>query len=383
MKGLAIALVILVAAACSSSSPQAATSTRTASEPQVFSTPTPPDVASQRPVTDLPLSSVSFSCRLPVVQSGGDYSSYQGGFVTFPQAKLRQDPAGVISSRNTPYDFATAATPVLHGSGGGFYDLAQKRWVPVHPEQSSPDGAYYAHGVVAPSDPRPPLTIHLVDVALAAERVFTIQTTPAFGNSVGALVLDFDGSSVYFSSMQAMGPPSGVFKLDIRSGAVLEMSKAGGVAFIARGYAWVNRIDPRDATGPLTGRSGPRSNSVVRVDLSTGQETVWYFVSGQMVYIDGLDRDGTPIVAIEPGPDFRGDHAAVRLVRSPQDDGGLIDDDAGGLGLHRPQADSQGRLWFGNDRGIYLYTAAAGLRKIFAFTDANRSEAIIPVGFCL
>jgi hypothetical protein len=53
------------------------------------------------------------------------------------------------------------------------------------------------------------------------------------------------------------------------------------------------------------------------------------------------------------------------------------------VGLHRPQADSQGRLWFGNDRGIYVHTAAAGLRKVFAFTDANRSEAIIPVGFCL
>jgi hypothetical protein len=255
--------------------------------------------------------------------------------------------------------------------------------VPVHPEQSTPDGAYYAYGVISPSDPRPPVTIHVVDVAHATERVFTVNTTPAFDYAIGALVFDFDGSAVYFSSVHSMGPPSGVFRLDIRSGAVSELSKVGGgVAFVRGGYAWVNRIDPRDPQGPLTGRSGPRSNSVVRVNLSSGQETVWYFVPGQMVEIRGLDRDGTPIISIEPGPEFRGNHVAIRLVTSPVGDEAVIYGGAGGLRLPWPQADSQGRLWFGNDRGIYLYTAGGGLKKVFTFTDANRSEAIIPVGLC-
>jgi hypothetical protein len=302
--------------------------------------------------------------------------------LTFPRATYETDPAGGIVSRYREGDFATKASPVLYGNGPAFYDLAKKRWVPVGPAQSSPDGAFYAYGTLNPSNPGAPYLIHVLDVATATDRTFTVQPRPEFGNAIGPYVTDFDGSAVYFSSVQSMGPPSGAFKLDIRSGAVQQVSKIGGEAFTSGGYAWANRIDPRDPDGPQTGRSGPRSNSVVRVDLLTGEETVWYFAGGQMVYMYGLDRAGKPLVAIAPGPDFS--RTALRLVGSPQDDGSLIYDGAGGLWFNSPQPDNQARLWFGNDRGIYLYTPAKGLQKVFVFRgNPTFGESIQPAGLCV
>jgi hypothetical protein len=366
MKGLAAAFVILVAAACTSFPPQSATNTRTASEPRISSGPTPP-------------ADTNFTCKLPVITStqGGDFASFQGGFVTFPQATFEPDPAGRIGSRYRERDFATVASPVLYGSGPAFYDLAQRRWVPVGAAQSSPDGAYYAYGILNGSDPRPPVTIHLVDVAHATERTFTV-TNQDLGSTIGARVIDFDGSAIYFTSLQTQGMPLGIWKLDIASGTVRELSHLYGVAMARGGYAWINRIDPRDAEGPQTGRSGPVSNSVVRVNLATGAETVWYYAPGQMVFIAGLDEHGHPIVRTS-SPNQSIDQGAVLLVPSPGDRGTLIF--GGGPWLTEPQTDG-GRLWFGSARAIYLYTAASGFRKVFNFTGDVTVAAIYPVGFC-
>jgi hypothetical protein len=385
MKGLAAAFVILLTAACASSPPQSATNTQTASESRISSGPTPPADIPQPAGTPQPqaqdpsLSSVNFTCKLPVIKStqGGDFASFQGGFVTFPQATFEPDPTGRISSRYRERDFATAASPVLYGSGPAFYDLAQRRWVPVGAAQSSPDGAYYAYGILNGSDPRPPVTIHLVDVAHATERTFTV-TNQDLGSTIGARVIDFDGSAIYFTSLQTQGMPLGIWKLDIASGTVRELSHLYGVAMARGGYAWLNRIDPRDPGGPQTGRSGPRSNSVVRINLATAAETVWYYAPGQMVFIAGLDEHGHPIVRTS-SPNQSIDQGAVLLVPSPGDRGTLIF--GGGPWLTEPQTDG-GRLWFGAAREIYLYTAASGFRKVFNFTGDVTVAAIYPVGFC-
>ncbi|MDQ2942070.1 MAG: hypothetical protein M3R21_00170 [Candidatus Dormibacteraeota bacterium] len=337
---------------------------------------------------DLPLSAVGFPCRLPVVRSisGGDYVSFHGGFATFPQASFQADPAGVINSEYLTQGYVTQAGPVLHGfsqTGPPFYDRAAKRWVPVGAAQASPNGAFYAYAELNPTHPGAPYVIHIVGVANGSDRVFTVPYTPDFGSAIGPFITDFDGASVYFSSSQTMGPPQGVWRLDIATGSVSELSKAFGVAMTRGGYAWLDRIDPRDPEGPATGRSGPRSNSVVRVNLSTGQETVWYFASGQQVSWQGFDRDGNPIVSVAPGPDFT--HIALRLLSYPGDPGTVIYDGTGGLSFSNTQADTGGRLWFGNDRGIYLYTPTTGLRKVFAVDHGNTTlaESIQPAGLCL
>lgn len=320
------------------------------SSPTPSSQPTPGGQPSPSPVTDLPLSAVGFACRLPVTEyviPGGDYASYKGGFITFPQAGLQADPAGLIANEDLAGGFATSAKPVLHGTlqtGAPFYDLAMKRWVPVGSGQSSPDGSSYAYGVLNPSGPLTANVVHVVTVASGAERIFTVPATPDFGG-VGAVVGDFDGSGVYFSSHQQMGPPAGVWRLDLASGAVRQLSKVLSVAAIRGGYAWLNRIDPRDPQGPQTGRSGPRANSVVRVDLSTGKETVWYYAAGHQVFFQGIDRLGAPIISDAPPPDFT--RAAIRLVSKPESTGITIYDGVGGLNFSAPQSDSSGRLWLG------------------------------------
>src|SRR3981081_4147718 len=115
MKGLAAAFVILLSAACTSSPPPSATSTRTAPDPRISSSPPPPADTFQPAGTPQPqapdpsLSTANFTCKLPVITStqGGDFASFQGGFVTFPQATFEPDPAGRISSRYRERGFAT------------------------------------------------------------------------------------------------------------------------------------------------------------------------------------------------------------------------------------------------------------------------------------
>jgi hypothetical protein len=123
---------------------------------------------------------------------------------------------------------------------------------------------------------------------------------------------------------------------------------------------------------------------VVRVDLATGQETVWYFAAGHMVALLGLDRLGAPIVSDAPPSQF--DHAALRLVSKPESDGITLYDGTGGLWFSALQPDISGRLWLGNDRGVYLWTPAVGLQKVFALTPGPGISEIpqqtLPAGLC-
>jgi hypothetical protein len=382
------ALAGLAFAGCTQAPAAAVTPAPPASPSPTATGQTAPGVqASPSPVADLPLSKVGFSCLLPAATyaAGGDSATYRGGFITLPQAGYQPDPAGSITNEDMAGGFVTAATPVLHGTlqaGSPFYDLARKRWVPAGAGQSSPDGASYAYGVLNGSNPGSPYPIHVVSVATGADHVFTVPTTPDFGAGVGAWVGDFDGASVYFSSQQQMGPPAGVWRLDLASGAVHRLSTELGVAAIRGGYVWLNRIDPRDPEGPLTGRSGPRSNSVIRVDLATGKETVWYFAAGHQVSVESIDRLGAAIISDAQPPDFS--HVAIHLVSKPESSGIAIYDGMGGLRLSAPQSDVQGRLWLGSDRGIYLWTPAVGLQKVYAYAGNPTSEAhaILPSGLC-
>jgi hypothetical protein len=357
--------------------------------PTAAVSPTPSAQNSPSPATDLPVSRVALTCRLPVTTyaAGGDSASYRGGFITFPTATLRPDPAGAITSEYVQQDFVTTATPPLHGvpqSGPPFYDLAKNRWVPAGAGQSAPDGASYAYSHLSGPTAVSSIVIHVVDVAHGTDRTFTVPATPAFGSSIGARVGDYDGAGVYFTSEQSTGPPLGVWRLDVTSGAVSQVSKVLGVAAIDGGQAWLNRIDPRDPAGPQTGNSGPRSNSVVRVDLATGEETVWYSAAGHMVTLLGADRRGAPIIIDAPPPRF--DHAALHLVSKPESEGIVIYDGAGGLWFSALQSDITGRLWLGNDRGVYVWTPAVGLQKAFALIPgpgiSEISEQMLPAGLC-
>ena len=87
----------------------------------VSPTPTSPPVVAG----DLPLTTVDFSCRLPVSKfsGGGDYASYSDGFIAFPTATFSTDPNGGVHSRNAQQAFATDAAPALSKNPKKFREL--------------------------------------------------------------------------------------------------------------------------------------------------------------------------------------------------------------------------------------------------------------------
>src|ERR1700730_1758036 len=126
----ALLVVVLLAISCTQagqpvakSSPTSIATTTQSPIPTLFPTPRPSPVPG-----DLPVSQVTFSCRLPIyLQTGYEGSpdfSRQGAFITFPAATMSIDPSG---------------------KDGGYFDRAFNRWVPVTREAVSPDGSHYAH----------------------------------------------------------------------------------------------------------------------------------------------------------------------------------------------------------------------------------------------
>lgn len=380
MKTAAATALILLAVGCTSPGPHAASSTAAASVssqlPASSSLPSSPPISS--PMSDLPLSTVDFHCRLPVViSSDGDSAGFRGGFIMFPGATFVADPAGVIQFHQQ--ELATAATPVLYGvpqAGKPFYDHAMGRWIPAGAGQTSPDGAFYAYPTLGASNSEQ-TRIHVVDVAHGTDRAFVVPT-PVGGTTVGVQIGDFDGYYVYFLATQFEQLPSGVWRLDIASGSIRAMAQVTSVMIVRNGYAWVGRVDPRDPSPPTAARSGELYDSIVRVDLSTGAETPWYYAPGHDVLVRGLDYEGRPIVEGRSAPYI--DHSGLLLIPAPGNAGTNIHDAS--ISLSDPQADI-GRLWFGNDRGLYLWTRTAGIRKVFTFNGHHQmGETMYPAGFC-
>ena len=371
-------LALLFAVACSSSTAAAVAPTispsRSGTGPPTSSPSTSPSQG------DLPLSTVAFSCQLPVIREtiGSDSTSYQGGFITFPAATFTPDPAGLINSNQQTLALTTSAGPALSGvpqAGQPFYDAAANRWVPAGAGQTSPDGASYAYGISDAAGS----TIHVVSVASATERTFKI-TVPSPATQPEIQVKDFDGRSAYYVLQPPDGYPRGTWRLDTSTGQMFPMAQLDNVLAVRAGSAWIGYLDPHDST-----TQWPRSilnpfDSIVQVNLASGARTTWVYRPGQEVFLLAVDASGRPLVEASLGPDFtKGEVRRIEVpVSGSESNGQLVYN--GSLYLGSPEPDGD-RIWFGNDRGVYLYTSAAGLREVFSFTR-TKGESLIPAGFC-
>jgi len=316
---------------------------------------------------------VNFSCRLPVVtNSQGDVSTnYQGGFIQFPEGTLTFDRNGFMVGRAD--DVITVTSPVLTGDGGvPFYDRALARWVPTRAVESLPDGSQYAY--IDYNRNTSKYTAHVTTVATGATRAFPLPDDPS-----GFLpaVEDFTAAGVYIVGHSGLGGPGmHVLLLNPRTGSIRELGLQTQVWTARNGYAWVARLDPRDTTkwGPI--EIAP-ADSVVRIDLTTGAETVWYYHVGRFPWLVGLDSSNRPLIEFGTA-----DGNELRLIERPGSDGQLVfHGNMPGIGYFQPDHD---RLWFGRYDGIYLYTPADGFRKVFDYggsVDAN--SGIQPAGFCV
>jgi hypothetical protein len=149
--------------------------------------------------------------------------------------------------------------------------------------------------------------------------------------------------------------------------------------WVQSGYAWLGSHDPRDPSPPVYARGGEFFDSITRLDLATGTATEWYYAPGEVVVIRGFDQDGRPVI----GPDstLGGPRETFRLIKSPGDTGTTIYSGPL-LDLSGPYADVNG-LWFSSYRGVYLWTASDGLRKVFAFnSNTHTSLTLYLAGSC-
>jgi hypothetical protein len=368
-----MAVLALFVSACSQAANPIASSSPTAS-PTRSASATPATAVT--PTADLPLAKVDFSCRLPVLRTPG--TSYVGGFVTFPPAKFAFDPGGGMHSDQSG-GLSTDAAPVLHGdgvsiAGVAFYDLAQHRWVPAGPPQSTPDGALYAYATWDPANVSK-AQVHVVNVAQATEKTLDVAVPE---NAMGFTVAQFDAAGIYLVANQFEQLPSGVWLMNPTTGVLRQLAQVGPVFAIQAGFAWLARLDPRDPSPPQLRKSGTASNSIVRLNLTNGDKTTWFYRPGMEVWLMGFDSAGRPIANVS-NPSGSTDRSETWLAGGPSASDVLIH--SGSLYLTSPQADGD-RIWFGNYSGIYLFTHANGLRKVATFNDLATAEAVLPAGFC-
>ena len=295
----------------------------------------------------------------------------QGASIAFPTAQLAEDPSGTMHYRSVEADFATTATPILHGDGVvPFYDRAFSRWVPARASQALPDGSGYAY--VTWNAQTGIFTAHVVDVATASSSAFSLPT------GFRPYVADYEAFGVYLVGGSALGGPGdGVWLLDPKTGGVTEIGHIHQVWAVRDGYAWVARLDPRDTTVYPPSEVAP-ANSLVRINLATGAETVWFYRPGVYPGLLGLASTDGAVLLLGLGPNT----SEVHLVNSAGSSGELVY--AGKTSeLDYVQGDGT-RLWFGNARGIYLYRPARGFQKVFAYAaDPSTSNRIEPAGFCI
>ena len=383
MKAVAAAFVILVAAGCTDSGARSTSSAATASASRLAHSPSSFPTGSISPVPDLPLSKISASCRLPVViSSGWGPATTTGGFISFPAATLKSDSTGTLQAGRTPEEFATTATPVLYGvSGLPLYDWSHQRWIPADVSETTAEGDFYAYGIVG-SIGSGQSSIHVADVARATEKVITVASPSppwAGGSPLGVRIDAFEGSGVYFSYPRMEAYPEGIWRLNVSTGTVSALSPASGVMAVQSGYAWLGRVDSRDPSPPRYARGGEFFDSITRLDLATGTETVWYYAPGEAVVVLGFDGAGRPLIGRDST--LGSPEETFRLIKTPGDTGTTIYSGPR-LWLSNPLADD-GRLWFGSYRGIYLWTATTGLRKVFAFNSNTQPyPTMFPAGSC-
>src|SRR5712692_10335091 len=198
MKRAVLVIGFLLAACSQSAGPMAGVASPSPS-PSPVATATPAVVA----VSQLPLTTVDFYCRLPVVV--GD----AGGFIKFPAGTFTPDPNGVLQPQPSG-TYAIDGNPKLFGVTWQMYDVAQRRWVPTDPDHMAPDGRFYAYAVGN--------SVHVVDVASGADTVSVVALPGA--DSQRVRVADFDSAGVDLLADEPDLYPSGVWAMNQTNGDV-------------------------------------------------------------------------------------------------------------------------------------------------------------------
>lgn len=360
----------------------------TTPQPAAQSSPT----SSQRPAAlqgDLPVFEYGLNDAAGIPQQ-------VGGFLHFPGGLFRRDPsAGMVldyTGDRTFHLWRTTVQPYLLGlSDGGWgetsYDPVVGRWLPVARKQLSDDGLRYAYRELLSGDPnalgdQPPadVRLHVVDIRSGLDRVVSDNGNLLY-NIVG-----FAQQDIFLAGCDGFGCWGPLSRVEITTGKLTRVSDRVGRWVISGRVAWVAQCS--SANGPI-GCLGPSPgpSQVVRIDLASGNEEVWYRESGSESGIDliGVDDAGVPLVKSTSV----GESVLIR-VRAPGQAERLFSVPAdkfnSGSGFEAPiVADRLGTWVYVNDQGsglgqapgisqgMYLDAKATGVRKVSDFAG-------VPVG---
>jgi hypothetical protein len=340
---------LLFLAACGQVSAGAGRPSPFPPSPSVTAVASPTPTAAPSPaISGLPITALSFSCRLPFVHGVG--SGSQAGFFDFPSGAFTLDPTAPPSAM--------------------YYDRAVSRWLPVGRFAVAPDGGHYAYTTggtfsVTPGPPR----LHVVDAATGADRVIDLGLLgqPPYVYAVE----DYAADGIYIGNGYE-GPSNWYWRVDPASGIITDLGKQAHFVDDGTGHAWVSVIDSRDpnpARGAMAGE--PLPNEVVRRNLTTGADEVWFYHAGFSVSLVGAFVGGGLLVLDQAGypADPNAQHLVVstpgtsRVIASGGDLFDLGSIDGTGKGL----ADSHG-LWLGSYdelyRGLYLFTRDGTVKRV-------------------
>jgi hypothetical protein len=256
-----------------------------------------------------------------------------------------------------------------------YYDRAVSRWLPVGRSQVAPDGRHYAYTTGGISLTGGPPRLHVVDAATDADRV--IDLSPLDQPPAGEprhpdvyAVVDYAADGIYIGNGGDAGPFPPQWRVDPASGII---TGAGPVRTRASdlgdthgpfvddgtGHAWVSVFDSRDPNPALSGLDGsPTANEVVRRNLSTGADEVWFYRPGFNVGLAGAFVGGGLLVWVEPSEEFwlvttPGTSRLISTIDGPD---------------HEGLADSHG-LWLGSSSsvvnpGLYLVARDGTIKRV-------------------
>ena len=206
-------------------------------------------------------------CRLPVY--AGPPGS--GGFIVFPGASFVADP-----NSNVTVPATSPTAPPVGGPGPGYgygyaslsYDHQFSKWVPVAANQVSPDGSRYAF---TPAD-----GIYVVNLANGTQ----VELGEGHTWSI---------ASVQSNGVYAGDPGGGGLWYFPFSGSARQITKTGywRAATSTAAFGTATSAVPQGAT-----------NSIIRLDLTTGMTREWFARTGAQSGVLGIDGQGNLIITV-------------------------------------------------------------------------------------
>jgi hypothetical protein len=257
-------------------------------------------------------------CQLPVFLTNGNrgdivHGPNGAGFVGFPGGDFSMDPTGNLS----PYFGLT-------------YDWTVHKWLPIWPDAVAPDGLSY---VIPNNDTA---QWDLVDARNDSHRALVaVKDWNARSYQKEGIYLDKDGGE--------RPGPSGLWLLDPSTGVIRQITSQGPWTSIGVGAAW--GFEGLDAA----------SKTLRRVDLKSGEITVWHASDGVAYEIYGRDQVGRPLLAAMHTPrpqafspvDLYELVAPGELVKITSTNGDAL--------VSLPVSDQHG-IWFAIGTVIWLYS---------------------------